>query len=445
MLKPRLARPLSLLAGPILLAGGLCVFWAGPTPDTQVMAAPPDARGATLYDPDPKHLWNRLHQAFHIRETFRDGDRDVPGSGEHAFDPNDLDPFLWDRRSYLLTGPAHKEALALLEEFLDKRGERLVTDPLKRALLQRDLWALFDWVADPAWANSDGAKRFREERRELQSRLAHVLPRLALSTKEIEKLPHNYADAVKAKGFPAEFQPDQRAAAFLPADLWQPDGPWVLLGDSEGGPLAERHVHFFGGRSSFLVFLRLPEGRAQTLTYLEQLRAWRHKGAKGDVPQFPANAQTALVRRTLLLDDQGAIRPTPLTEQVQLRVLHDPTTFGRRGVQTFLEFRLRREQLLAGKAGGLSAVPGDEGEWDHLSFLGTGHGIIQPIMASCRHCHDLPGVLSMNSFEKSSFRRSKGGWSVTSPGDEERRIAAWKREQYSWGLLEGIRGSAPGK
>ena len=198
-----------------------------------------------------------------------------------------------------------------------------------------------------------------------------------------------------------------------------------------------------------MIFLRLPEGRDQTLKYVDQLSEWLKKGAKGGratVPQFSANTQFALVRRTLLLDDQGEIRPTPLTEQVQLQILHDPTTApdGKPGVHTFLEFRLRREQLLAGKAGGLGAVPDDEREWQHLTFYGggplpDGFAVVLPVMASCRGCHSHgPGILSINSFQN-----SHGGWHVTSPGDQERRIGAWKREQYSWGLLEGIKGSAP--
>jgi hypothetical protein len=331
-----------------------------------------------------------------------------------------------------------------LDEFLDKKGEGLVKNPLKRALLQRDLWTLFDWAADASWPKPDEKRSFGKERRELQSRLGRVLARLALSAKEIEQLPDNYAAAVKAKRYPPAFQADQKTAAFLPADLWDPKGPRVVLGDSEGAPLADEHVLFFGGRSTFTIFLRLPEGRDQTLKYLEQLGAWLQK-RKGEVPQFPANTQVALARRTVLLDDRGELRPTPLTEQVQLRILHDPTTFGQRGVQTFLEFRLRRKQLLAGKAGGLSAVPDDEGEWDHLFTLGKGHGLIQPIMASCRHCHDAPGILSMNSFAYSSLRYRKVEWIVTSAGDEERRIGAWKREQDSWKLLEGIRKSAPSR
>ncbi len=74
--------------------------------------------------PDPKHLWNRLHQALHIRFRDGDGDRDAPVSADQKFDPNDLDPFFWDRHHpYLLSGPGHREALTLLDEFLDKKGK----------------------------------------------------------------------------------------------------------------------------------------------------------------------------------------------------------------------------------------------------------------------------------------------------------------------------------
>jgi hypothetical protein len=197
-----------------------------------------------------------------------------------------------------------------------------------------------------------------------------------------------------------------------------------------------------------MIFWRLPEGRDQTLKYVDRLSEWKKKGAKGGpatVPQFSANTQFALVRRTLLLDDRGEIRPTPLTEQVQLQILHDPTAApdGKPGVKTFLEFRLRREQLLAGKAGGLGAVPDDEREWQHLTFYGggpliDGFAVVLPIMASCQGCHSHgPGILSINSFQGGHDR-----WHVTSPGDEERRISTWKRQQDSWKLLEGIRKSA---
>jgi hypothetical protein len=468
MRKPYSSRPLALLlVGLLVVAASLCVSFVGPTSDTRVMAAPPDGAGMTLYDPDPNHLWNRLHRALQIRVMVPDGEPESPQYAAQTFDPNDLDPFFWYRHDpyyrqhpYLLSGPAYREAIALLDEFLDKQGEGLVKDSLKRALLQRDLWTLFDWAADPDWLKLDEKYHFVNERRELQTRLGRVIPRLALSANQIEQLPDNYAAAVQAKRYPAEFHADRKTAAFLPADLWDPKGPWVLLGDSDGQPLAVDHVRFFGGRSTVVIFLRLPEGRDQTLKYLKQVSDWRKKGPKGvaDVPQFPANTQVALARRTVLLDDRGEIRPTPLTEQVQMRILHDPTTFdrdpqsavegasGQRGVQTFLQFRLRREQFLVGKAGGLSAVPDDERDWDHLSFVGLGgfgFGKIHPVMASCRNCHNAPGVGSMRSLARHSLQYDE--WIVTSLGDEERRIGAWKREQDSWKLLEGIRKSAPSR
>lgn len=200
MRKPSSSRQILLLVGLILSAAGLHVSWMVSTTDTQVMVAPLAGTVITLYDSDPKHIWNRLHQSLHIRFRDGDGDRDAPVSADQKFDPNDLDPFFWDRHHFfLLSGPGHREALTLLDEFLDKKGEGLVMEPLKRALLQRDLWALFDWAADPDWPKLDEKKRFVKERGELQSRLGRVLPRLALSTAEIEKLPDNYAAAVKDK------------------------------------------------------------------------------------------------------------------------------------------------------------------------------------------------------------------------------------------------------
>jgi hypothetical protein len=140
----------------------------------------------------------------------------------------------------------------------------------------------------------------------------------------------------------------------------------------------------------------------------------------------------ALARRTVLVDDRGEIRATPLTEKVQLRVLHDSTGFGNAGVQSFLQFKLRRKQLLAGEAGGLEAVGDDERDWDHLSLggFGSGGGKIQPIIASCLNCHNAPGVRSMRSFARHSLQYDE--WAVTSLADEKRRIGVWKREQNSW-------------
>ena len=110
---------------------------------------PAESSAVTLYDPDPKHLWNRLHQALHVRLTdLGNPEKEqalLPGNqSSHALE---LDACLWPNRStYLRFGQPHKTALAVLDEFLAIDGEKLVREPTKRALLQRDLWAVFDWT-----------------------------------------------------------------------------------------------------------------------------------------------------------------------------------------------------------------------------------------------------------------------------------------------------------
>ena len=75
-----------------------------------------------------------------------------------------------------------------------------------------------------------------------------------------------------------------------------------------------RHAAAFAGRSAFLVFVRLPEGRAATALFpgqLYDLQNLDHATARdlGQIVLNPRHAaipwatQLALVRRTLLVDD----------------------------------------------------------------------------------------------------------------------------------------------
>ena len=203
----------------------------------------------TIYNSDPAHLWNRLYAALLVRE-----DANGTRYGEDA-----LDPLLWFETEYLLSEPSRPRALRLLDEFLQTHGENLIRDPLKRAMLQRDLWAVFDWSVQ----QSSASKRptYEKEKRELQTRLAEVLKRLALSPQQIDALPDNYGQAVASGALAREYDPAHRQQAFLPPDLFDGKGPWVLLDSGNPEPIASSHVFVFSGRSSFLVFLRLPGPR----------------------------------------------------------------------------------------------------------------------------------------------------------------------------------------
>jgi hypothetical protein len=81
--------------------------------------------------PNTTHLWNRVHDTFHVRVA--------PDGSEYGLDA--VDPLMWRETRHLLTGDSHARALGLLDEFLTSNGERLIRDPLKRAVFQNDLWA----------------------------------------------------------------------------------------------------------------------------------------------------------------------------------------------------------------------------------------------------------------------------------------------------------------
>src|ERR1019366_646448 len=328
--------------------------------------------GAIIYDPSPSHLWNRLHSALFIRTDF-------PSTAQV---PDALDPPLWSHTQYLLAQPSHERVLGILDEFLQTSGERLIRDPFKRAMLQRDLWAVFDWSVERE-PDRLGEPAYDKQKRELQSRLVAVMRRLALTPNEIRALPSNYAQAVASGQFAKEYDPEHPDRPFLPPDLFNRNSSWVgVAGNGANEPVAAGHAHAFS-RSSFLVFIRLPGGRKATFDYMQTLwdfpRPWiprpdddRHEQTieNPELPQFPAGTQVALVRQMMLFDQLGNLQSTPITESIQFRVYRTVSTLdGSNGAsgssradaikksgQDFYQFELSRRQLFTNRAGGLRAT-----------------------------------------------------------------------------------------
>jgi hypothetical protein len=376
-----------------------------------------DSQGQNLFDPDPNHLWNRVYRQLFVRAG--------PGDREYGYD--ELDPPLWHETTYLLTDPSNQEAIALLDEFLSTHGEGLIADPLRRAMLQRDLWAIFDWSA----SRTDD---YRVQRRALQARLAQVIQRLALTANEIAALPDNYGAALASNSLPAQYEPEQRAdVGFLPQDLLSESASWICLGNIYGDLATPQHFHDFGGRSAFLVFLRLPGGRESTLEYLAKL-------AKGST-QFPAGTQVALVRQMMLVDTEGELRPTRLIESVQIRVYRgDPGTMATEA-QHFFKFKLSQARLFSGDAGGLVAVlPGER----DIAMLAV-HGVdweLRDELQMCGACHGGRGIESVLS-----NRNASHGLGPARPMDQVRLSIYLKSQQFTWGLLQGLwqyEGATPG-
>ncbi len=430
---------------------------------TNVLEATDAPDGNTIYDPNPNHLWNRLNATLFER-TAQDGKK---------FGLDELDILYWGRTTNLLAGTSHRKALAVLDEFIDTHGEKQIHDPLKRALLQRDLWELFDWST--GYASTPNEKLAR---RELQSRLATAIRRLALTTNEIAALPDNYVRTTK------------NSAPDLPAGLNQTNGDWVSVSDQNDLLTVPTHVGSFRGHSTFQVLVRFPEGRQAAIAYLDKLRSFEHVwiyvtnafattnepreilSLNPNLPQFPTNTEWALVRRMCVIDVGGDIQPTPVVESVQMRRYYG---FGEPTVEMvtnmngavvpvgnppihFFEFQMKRRQ------NGMLREPGQhEKDFNFVHFMGMGFdqfeytsrnasnevevldsARLQSVtLNTCVQCHRGPGIFSVNSYTRflSFFSESPQRPANLKPLDfnlEIQNTIGWKQRQFDWGLLQGL-------
>ena len=405
-----------------------------------------------IYDSDPTHIWNRLYAALFVRQD---------ASGE-TFGADSLDPAPVMFSRHLLERKSHHYAIRVLDEFLHTHAETLVPYPLRRAVLARDLWALFDWSVERRSVNN-GDPTYDAEKKELQVRLAEILRRLALKPQEIESLPNNYAEAIASGRFPKDYDPTHPERAFLPPDLFDPHGPWVPIQGADKPP-AEQHVSFFSGRSRFLIFIRLPEGRKATFDYLRQLweypQPWVKRSDAAEktelnplLPSFPAGTQVALVRQMTLFDDHGNLRASPITESVQIRVYRSvaavnpgptgTTTAIAASGQQFYEIRLDRGLLFAGLQGGLreitrnekelflfNAVPVDELDDPKATVYWSP---VPPILERCTMCHSVPGIQSLSS--RAALVKPNPMQHDAGNGLEQEGTLSWKKNRDDWSML----------
>lgn len=457
--------PMRIPSNPVLCATGrwlaALVLVLRPDSVESVRAAEPDQTKpeAAVYDADPQHLWNRLYDALYVRVT-EDG---------QSFGRGELDPLLWEHSTYLLAEPRYSTVLGLLNEFLDKDGEKLSDQPLKRALFQHDLWAVFDWLADPNVEYALQTAKFGEQRHALRVRLAAIIRRLALSAEEIDKLPDNYGIAVASAAWPRTYDPAHAEKAFLPPDLFAANGPWVHVqtGGSKRSqfvkPTALTHVYFVGGRSSFHVFMNLPGGRQKTLGFLPKLNtpprphASPAAAATGSTshshsqPPLPPGTRLALVRQMMLVDDKGEARLSRLIESLQIRIVHPADE----KQNYFYEFTLDRQELLGGKSG-LRAGKSDQ---VMIPLFNQTHDkdlfespvqvrklresaaqrarqepVTENLRSICVSCHQHPEMGSATTF----FHDQSPELTAAERVNEVERILNWKRDKYQWGLLQGL-------
>jgi hypothetical protein len=110
--------------------------------------------------------------------------RIAPDGTEYGAD--DLDPLLWIQHTTSARRKTNAEPVALLNDFVARHAERLVADPVRRAMFQHDLWRVFDWAdTKKEQLGSFGLAR------ELQVTLARLMYSVALTHEQIQGLPDN--------------------------------------------------------------------------------------------------------------------------------------------------------------------------------------------------------------------------------------------------------------
>ncbi len=468
----------ALVVGAVCATAIACRDTSAQTTGAPSRAVSADASAPT--DEEARAFTERLKRSLFVRTA----------SDNYEHSARELDPLLSRSSYYLLTSPRFDEVESLLVE-LDRRT-LIPRDPLRRALLERDFWAIFDWLVQAGWAERSDASRLDPtpqlripRARHLANAIGRVLKRVALTADEIDSLPDNLQAAAASHAWPADVIDDASNDAFLPTDLLDPSGPWIELQSSDYEPLTPLHDEAFGFRSVFSVHLRLPGGRDATLDYIRRLRefldplvrnAERDRYQKQapqwervagwlylnpDAPQFPAGTEVALVRRMALFDDAGRLHLSGIVESVQIRrfrkigpavVLYrmnaEPSD------QHVVEFVLDRDQLFDGKNGGLRAVARDETR--QLSFLTydfDGQDLLDPfhpprVLDTCFACHAAPGIFSMVSYTRipGGAGSQLGGktsklphqFLVRPPSAARDRGDDAKLRQFDWGVLQSL-------
>lgn len=330
-----------------------------------------------LYDADAQHLWNRLFAAFYIRPRHFPAKDDQPAITH--YEGGDVIEFLaWGKTQYWSSPEVFEKVNPLLDEFLKNGGEQLLADPLRRVVLQHDLWAAYDHLVDQNIKRTADLET-RTRRDVLCRKLAQCIQRLAVSEPQVAELPDTYAAAIRSGAFESTHDFVAERNYLPPGLLTQPD-TWVEvdfhqpdLHEDISDRFVTLHSQSLQGRSYYRIFYRFPQGREQVAEYLLKLNEkgidWKQAASQGfvalrkDAPMIPVGTEVVLLQLMMTMNDRLRPVPTKIVESFQFRVFRNvdgssnpPTNTGA-GINV-LDYRLKRHLLFDGlRNGGLEREP----------------------------------------------------------------------------------------
>lgn len=412
-----------------------------------------------LYHPDPHHIWNRLHSSFYARRIeTRSRENGTKTTGEDRFvtlGPDRIDLPLGRHPRFLLDDEPFAQCDDVLDEFLTTRAERLIDDPLKRVVLQHDLWAVFDLLqADPCRVMhgmqlEDGLPKPSADqvrRKDVLSRkIARVMQSLALSPERILKLPRPLPSP-GASFTQLRPTPIERQTNHLLEHLHGPNNEWIELAFSE--PHVPQHTRMVDGRSVFRIFYQQPGDPA----LVERLSVWWAQKARGatiaqprePVTDLPEGIRFLLLRELICLNDSMVPIPTGIVESMRLYSTissGQPDQAGR----TFVELKMRRALIFRNRDAALEPTPSGARQFEGLSTLGRVHTdpkgrllIASPFPQNCMMCHS--GATLGGRYRNDASVRSLHTARPRRPNDRSAADMAieWKKTQPDFHRLHEV-------
>ena len=351
--------------------------------------------GQRIYSSRPNDPWNQIFTALFTRTVETRLSDELGGSepheplssldylnlsvsrrtvkrtegGDRAIEP--LYPSFLSARGVVqvLTEPLYSKLKAALESAF---GERTKRTPLRRALMQSDLWAAYDVLEARGRFRRGDADALLQRRSQLLALTARLIRKLALTPSEIEALPNNYSA--------------RREEPPLPG-LFEKEAGWIEI------QWVPERIHDFAAdhRRAARVFVKPLSSAADRNVFLQDFRRTRRPAEKLHA--------AALAIQLLLVTDRGRVVPSPIISAVQLRTfVRNPE--GEIAGGRVEQFELGRRLLLEDAATG-GFVHYEEGDPAYLPSGGNDYGFASwqlgdagrqpPVLAAlrsrCQACH----------------------------------------------------------
>ncbi len=386
-------------------------------------AAPGQVRAAED-TPDP---YDELYDVLMVRHALNGV----------VYGGNEIAPMIFKFSAYPFDDKTYPRLSAALDALAPTKNQTY--SPVQRAVLQRQLWALFDATTPSRFVS----RRPHEARRNaVRQRIAALIRQLALTRAEIESLPDALHATAKAGKYATAFDLDKPTHPFLPPDIGQEKSAWVCY--SRGSSPVNLHARDSRWRSAFFQFIRLPGGRDNTIQYID---GWNGQ----DV--FPVGTQVALIEKAFLISDKGELVLSPMTLGLQLRAFRNVEQTAREAgtaTQCVAEFISRPRDYIRGKTLMAAVSPtdirlktlrSDGGKQDVLELVRDPKKSVRPRLQQCANCHGGVGIKSLGDFVaprgtlKTLKRRSQQEIvRATTRAKQEDR--SWQLLRTTWGRLD---------